>query len=128
MAIVVKRTDPMTFYTSAHTPDFPDTEWLHNPSSFSALFGAVPSKYWKVVGDDIVEMETAEKQDVDDRLLAAKTAVERLAAKEELQNRVFRAFATIVLQELNTLRDEHGLTPRTMQQLRAALENEVDNG
>lgn len=59
--------------TSVNTPDYDEAEWLVNPD-LSALDG-VPRKYWKVVGDAVVEMDATEKESVD--------AVELLVAKLE---------------------------------------------
>ena len=67
MADVIKRTanaDGVYEYKkSVNTPDFPAATWLINPD-VSAL-SAVPQRHWKVVGETVVEMSTAEKTIVD---------------------------------------------------------------
>ena len=40
---------------------------------------------------------------------------------------VLRAFAKLLVKELNILRDLHGLPPRTFDQLRTAIRNEIAN-
>ena len=62
MASVIHRTTN-EYRDSVNTPDFLDPPWLINPD-VSAL-SAVPRKYWKVVGNTVVEMTTAEKKNVD---------------------------------------------------------------
>jgi hypothetical protein len=44
---------------SVNTPDYPSADWIINPD-LSALTG-VQRKWWKIVGDDVLEMEQAEK-------------------------------------------------------------------
>ena len=40
--------------------------------------------------------------------------------------RLLRAFAKLLLREINDLRGQHGLAPRTFAQFRTALRNELD--
>ena len=62
MARVVKKSD-FTIVESAYLPDYPTADWIHNPD-LSPLSG-VPTKYWKVVSDQILEMTQAEKDAAD---------------------------------------------------------------
>lgn len=62
MANVVNRTT-VEYIKSVNTPDYSPAEWIINPD-LSAL-DDVPHRYWKVVGDDVVEMDQAEKDAVD---------------------------------------------------------------
>ena len=50
-----------------NTPDFPTAQWIINPD-LSALTN-VPTKYWKIVGDTVVEMNSGEKAAVDNQYL-----------------------------------------------------------
>ena len=59
---------------SGNTPEYPVEDWLHNPDL--SLVISVPRKYWKVVGDAVVEMDQSEKDGVDTALEAAR--IERL--------------------------------------------------
>lgn len=59
---------------SAHTPDYPVADWIINPD-LTALVG-VPQKYWKIVGDLVLEMIQAEKNAVDAADAAALAAAE----------------------------------------------------
>ena len=58
-----------------------------------------------------------------------KFADMRVARKQaEFDDReVLRAFAKLLVQELNILRALHGLPPRTFAQLRTAIRNEIAN-
>jgi len=44
---------------SVNTPDYPTADWIINPDLSSLT--SVPNKYWKVSGDDVLEMTQAEK-------------------------------------------------------------------
>lgn len=63
MANVINRTT-LEYLTSVNTPDYPTGSWIINPD-LSALTN-VPSKYWKVVADSVLQMNTTEKNAVDD--------------------------------------------------------------
>lgn len=56
----------------------------------------------------------------------------RLTAKTLFDNsttgKLFRAFASILVDEINTLRGQHSLAPRTLAQLRTAILNRIDSG
>lgn len=62
MANVLHRTSGQ-YFESVNTPEYDELDWLINPD-LSQVAG-VQSKYWKVVGDTVVEMSEAEKQVVD---------------------------------------------------------------
>lgn len=68
MADVVNRTT-VQYLRSVNTPDYPTGSWIINPD-LSAL-ASVPEKYWKVVGDTVVEMTAGEKAAVDAAAIAA---------------------------------------------------------
>lgn len=58
---------------SINTPDYSTLTWIINPDLSSV--SSVPEYYWKVSGDNIVEMNSGEKNQVDvTRLSAAKVA------------------------------------------------------
>jgi len=72
MANVINRTT-LEYRTSVSTGRFDTADWIINPD-LSALSG-IDKKYWKVVGDTVVEMTQPEKDAVDATdLAAAKTA------------------------------------------------------
>jgi hypothetical protein len=83
MAAVVNRTT-VQYIASANTPDFPLAQWIHNPD-LSLLLGLVAQRYWKVVGDTVVEMTAGEKTAVDDAAAAAKEAARAAAVPTSLR-------------------------------------------
>jgi len=54
------------FLRSVNTPDYPEADWLINPD-LSRVTG-IPWRYWKIVGESVVEMTTEEKAIVDQPL------------------------------------------------------------
>ena len=54
------------FLLSVNTPDYPAIEWIINPDL--SQVEAVPWRYWKIVGDSVVEMTAEEKAIVDQPL------------------------------------------------------------
>ena len=96
MADVINRTT-LELLKSQNTPDFPVADWIINPD-LSALAG-VPTKYWKVVGDTVIEMTQTEKDAVD--AAAAAAAI----AKAAQDNANFSAALTV----RNTVRDAAAL-------------------
>lgn len=133
MANVVNKADPSIYKRSVNTPDYSTDEWLINPPSFKTLVDSVPSKYWKIVGNDISEMTAPEKAVVD----AAEQSADETAQKENAKDgynttqaemRLLRAIVEVLLDELNTLRTLHSLSDRTMAQARKAIRNKIDGG
>ena len=99
----------------------------------SLLEGFVPRKYWKHVAGEIVEYTAAEKTAQDDAETAAQTTEVRAEAvgslaRFEPSGLLLRAFADVVRDEINILRAEHALPPRTLTQLRNAINLRVNNG
>lgn len=68
---------------SANTPDYDPSEWLINPDLSSV--DSVPKKYWKIVGDQVVEMSPAEKSEVD-IILAPQPLDQALSVYREAKN------------------------------------------
>jgi hypothetical protein len=62
MSDVLNRTTKQ-YIRSVNTPDYPDIDWLINPDLSSVI--SIPSKYWKIEGDLVVEMNSEEKAAVD---------------------------------------------------------------
>jgi len=62
MANVLNRTTKQ-YLKSVNTPDFPTASWIINPD-LTAVAG-VPSKFWKIIGDVVSEMSSAEKDTAD---------------------------------------------------------------
>lgn len=120
MADVVNRATKQ-YIRSVNTPDFPIADWIHNPD-LSAVVGQ-PPKYWDIVLDLITLMSATDRQAVEDAKLVATrdTRVSQIDHEEDL----LRAIVSILLDEINILRQDHGLAPRTLAQARRAIRNKL---
>ncbi len=132
MASVFNRTNPI-YYASVHTPDFDPVDWAINPDI--TLVVGQPVKYWELTGgtnaegQEIVDLKSQAEQDaIDAAEAAARETAGRENAKTEFDDLwLLRAFAEVVVDEINLLRAEHSLPARTPAQLRTALRNKIDN-
>lgn len=91
----------------------------------SAVEG-VPSKYWVITGDVVSEMSQEEKNTVDFMTLNDQ----REAAVNEMIDGLesdLRQLVRLIMSELNILRAEHGLAPRTLAQLKTEIRNGYGN-
>jgi hypothetical protein len=79
MANALNRTTKQ-YLTSVNTPSYSETDWVINPD-LSSVQG-VPTKYWKIVGDTVSEMNQSEKDAVD----AALVPSEKITRKAYLQS------------------------------------------
>lgn len=95
----------------------PQVNYISEPD-LSAVAG-FPEKYWIITGDVISLMSQAERDAVD----AALEGAQLDSIADELTN--MRAFAEVVLDEINDLRGEHSLQPRTLAQLRNAVRSKL---
>ncbi len=65
MGNVLNRTTKQ-YLKSIHSPSYIDPPWLHNPDVQSLIDGGIPTRHWKIQGDDtVVEMTAAEKTALD---------------------------------------------------------------
>ena len=109
------------YLKSVNTPNFSgDPKNIINPD-LSVLNG-VPTLYWKCSGGGVVEMTQPEKDAVDASIVTQGNN----ATKAVFTRKEWIAFIEILINEINTLRAEHGLAPRTKQQLKTAIENKID--
>lgn len=115
MAIVLNRTTKQ-LYRSVNTPDFNVVDWIISPN-LDAVVG-FEAKHWIISGDVVSLMSQVDRDAVD------AAAVE--AAKDDTASRLNvsgfdKAFALLMLSEINILRQKARLEPRTIAQLKAAL-------
>ena len=110
-----------------------------NPQDYddlSSLLKTTPRQHLKMTGTTILsvqEITSQEKTAVDDAMAAAQTLSIRNDAKNQMEGfegstLYQRAFADILKDEINILRAQHGLAPRTLTQLKNAIKNRVDDG
>lgn len=112
----------LDFYPLVNPEYFPASTYVLNPD-MSPVAG-VPKKYWKLTGDVLSVMSQAEKDAFDAAQLS--TQRDNLADSIERAGTVWRAFAEVVLDEINILRANQSLPPRTLAQLRAAMRNKLN--
>jgi len=75
MGQAINRTT-LEYRKSVNLPDYPVETWIHDPD-MSGVSG-VEKHYWKIVVDDVLEMNQGEKDIVDaDELAKAEKALER---------------------------------------------------
>ena len=121
----------LQYLKSVHTPDYSSRgDAIVNPD-VSGL--SADKQYWIHSGGSIREMTASEKQAVDDADNAQAVVDRRGEANKQLDTQdgqVIRAFAEVVMDEINILRDlqKPVLPPRTLIQLKNAIKNKIDNG
>ena len=120
MASVLNRAT-LQFLESVNTPDYPEPDWIISPD-MSGVAG-VPHRFWKLVGDAPVEMDQGEKD--------AVTAVRLDAERDELEiahdaRDLAGASIRLMVKEINILRVDASLAPRTTAQVKSALRSEIN--
>lgn len=136
MGDVINRTT-LEFRRSVNNPDYPESEWLHNPN-MSAVAG-VSRQYWKAPADwettlGPLEMTQSEKDAVDAAIAAAELDALRadsdaaIDENRDFHSLVIRAVAKVVLDEVNLLREQNSLAPRTWEEMTAAVKNKLTSG
>ena len=120
MATVLNRTTKRLI-RSVNTPDYPVGEWIINPD-MSAVAGFA-SKYWIITGDAVSLMDQTARDAVDAQELSDSR--DTIANELDQLEGIMRAFAGVVLDEINTLRTEHSLPDRTLAQLKTAIRGKL---
>ena len=120
MSDVVNRTTRQ-YRKSVNTPDFPVIDWIINPDVSAVI--AFPNKYWVITGDLVSLMDQTARDAVD----AAEESARLDSVADELDRTqtIMKSFAEVVLDEINNLRGQHGLNPRTLAQLKNAVRNKL---
>ncbi len=98
----------------------PLSNYIEQPD-LTAVSGS--SLYWVITGDTVTMMTQAERDAMDAQTLddSRDSSVNQLDGLESLM----RAFALVVLDEVNTLRAQHLLAPRTVGNLKSAIRNKL---
>lgn len=107
--------------TSVNTPDFIDPPWAHNLDR-SPVEG-VPTRYHKIAGDVLSVMDAAEQAVVDAALEEARK--DGQANQLDSATDLLVAFALVMLDEVNALRSNAGLSTRTVAQLKTAIKGKL---
>lgn len=120
-------------YSGNKLPE-PISNYIEDPD-LSAVEGQ-PVRYWEISGDTVTLADQATRDAIDAQLLSDQR--DAVAAQLEQQEDIMRAFALVVLDEINTLRQQFNTTTaetnqlttttladRTVQQLKTALRNKL---
>ena len=83
MADVIHKTTLQQFQ-SVNTPEYSSTDWIINPDLSSVQ--SVSQKYWKILGDTVVAMSQAEKDQVDVDETNAQWVVVRAERNKKLSD------------------------------------------
>ena len=100
----------------------PLANYIEGPD-LSAVVG-FSSIYWILTGDVVTLANLAARDVIDAAILVA--ARDALADEIDQVESYSRAFALIVMDELNVLRAQHGLADRTPAQLKSAIRARLD--
>jgi len=119
----IHRTNKNVLHSVA-SADLPEaiTNYIEEPD-LSAVIGQ-PAKYWKITGNSVSLINQAARDAIDTAELAV--ARSELADEIDRSETFMRAFALVVLDEVNILRTNAGLSPRTAAQLKSAVRNRLN--
>lgn len=114
MATALNRTTKQ-LKLSASPNEHPLVDWIYEPD-LSSVTGIL-SKYWVIIGDVITEMDQTAKNAVD----AAELQAIEDGELAEADTGFLRRLVLLIIDELNILRGEHGLSNRTVAQFKTAM-------
>lgn len=113
-----------TLLRSVASADLPEAQanYIEEPN-LSAVAGQ-PDKYWVIAGDIISLASQAVQDAIDSAELSAQR--DETASDIDRVESYTRAFALVVLDEINLLRAQHSLSQRTAAQLKTAVRNKLN--
>ena len=113
---------------SVNTVEFSDVDWIIEPD-LTAVDGQ-PSKYWEISGDTVSLANTGRRNAIDADIAAQELAQSNQVQKDAYtDNELFRAQIKYVVDEINILRSNAGLTPaRTYGGAQQYMFDAIDNG
>ena len=116
------RTDK-TLLTSVSYASLPEplANYIEEPD-LSAVEGW-PSKYWIITGDTVSLADQSTRDAID--LAESEASKDATADRVDTVESYERAFAEVVLDEINVLRQQHSLADRTLSQLKTALRGKL---
>lgn len=109
-----------------------------NPQVAALLAANVPMSEWKVSGSNVVQLTQADKDAIAaaeasaaataaaNYITASKADAKVIVDKVDRYGRMLRAFAEVMVDEISILRAQHSLAPRTLVQLRNAINAKID--
>lgn len=124
MTVVVRKTTLEPVWTDNTGKFEPLYYWIDPDLSAVSDF---PYKYWQEVGGVFSLVNQAARDTIDAAEVIALDKASKDARKRDFaKDEILAAFVRILIGEINLLRAEHGLAPRTAAQLKAAIATEID--
>ena len=120
MATVLNRTTKRLL-RSVPADGYPVIDWIHEPD-ISAVFGQ-PVKYWLITGDVVSLVDQATQDAIDAQ--EESDRFDSIADDLDRTQTVLRAFAEVMLDQLNTLRAFHSLPAATLAQLKSSVRSKL---
>ena len=99
----------------------PEANYIEQPD-LSAVAGQ-PSKYWIITGDVVSLVDQATQDAIDAQ--EDSDRLDSIASKLDITQDIWKAFAEVMLDQLNTLRAFHGLPNASLAQLKTAVRNKL---
>ena len=99
----------------------PEANYIEQPD-LSAVAGQ-PSKYWIITGDVVSLVDQATQDAIDAQ--EDSDRLDSIASKLDITQDIWKAFAEVMLDQLNTLRAFHGLPDASLEQLKTAVRNKL---
>lgn len=114
----------LQYLRSVASADLPEAiaNYIEYPD-LSAVAGQ-PHKYWLITGDVISLVDQPTREAIDAAELSARR--DEIADDIDRVESYSRAFALVVLDEINILRAQHGQIGRTAAQLKTAVRNKLN--
>ena len=100
----------------------PESSYIKDPDVSSVA--GFETRYWVIAGD-IVSLMSGSARAAVDAVALENSRDNAMTSQVDDTESVLRAFATVVMNELNVLREQHELPDRTFVQLRTAMRNEL---
>lgn len=104
MANVLHRTTKQ-YLKSVNTPNYSEVDWVVNPDLSSVQ--NVPTKYWKIDGDTVSEMNQSEKDAVDNALVPSEKIIRKQYLQSTADTLIYNQGYTVTIKDtLSTMYTE----------------------
>ncbi len=109
---------------SVASADLPEAQANYIEEPNLSAVADQPVKYWVITGDVVSLANQTARDAIDAALLSA--ARDATSNEIDTAESYTRAFALVVLDEINLLRTQHSLSQRTAAQLKTAVRNKLN--
>lgn len=125
MPFVLNRTT-MQYLQVPDSSVYPVGQWIRDPDISALIDAGITPDYWRIQGDTVTEVTPGERAAIDARLAQDFVQSIRDRARGDLGGKGVTALIEVLLDEINNLRSSAGLPPRSIGQLRAAINSRID--